>query len=51
MEMATYRVILVFTAADSKEAKAKAESAAKAATAKVDRLTERKETWAAIAED
>ena len=49
--MAVYRVIVVFNAASAKEAKDKAEAAAKAATGKLDRLTERGETWKAVSED
>jgi hypothetical protein len=50
--VAVYRVILVFSAANGPEAKAKAEAALKGAGqgAKIDRLTERRETWGAVSE-
>ena len=46
--MEKFRVILLYEATNDAEAAKKAEAAAKAAGAKVDRLTKRAETWGAV---
>lgn len=45
-----YRAIVLFTAADGKAAKKAAENAAKSCGGKVDRLTERRETWGEVSD-
>lgn len=47
----TYRAIIVFDAASPKVAKERATAAAKAALGKLDRLTERRETWGPISDE
>lgn len=45
-----YRAIVLFSAADGKAAKKAAEAAAKSCSGKVDRLTERRETWGEVSD-
>jgi hypothetical protein len=49
--MAEYRLIVKFEAPNGKAAQAKADAAAKQLGGKIDRLTERRETWGAVKDD
>jgi hypothetical protein len=49
--VAEYRAIILFAAANDSVASEKATAAAKAAVGKLDRLTTKRETWGAVAEE